>query len=94
MWAGFEPANNGFAGRPLKPLGHHIIFWLGRLESNQRSRGQNPVPEPFGYAPILVLPAGLEPVIADVKGRCPIPLRRGELMKQGEAPCFMRQLPQ
>ena len=33
---GFEPMNNAFAERPLKPLEHANILWGERWDSNPR----------------------------------------------------------
>ena len=87
--AGLEPATSCVTGRRADQL-RHTALWGPRRSPAKRLRwgeGGNPkhsrrkpgsyeigIPEPCGGISDVVTPAGFEPSIAAVKGRCPIRL--------------------
>ena len=68
--AGFEPANNSFAGCPLKPLEYRIMAGIAGVEPALPASKAGALTA-WLYPRIVEIRAGLEPVIATVKGLCP-----------------------
>ena len=68
--AGFEPANNSFAGCPLKPLEYRIMAGIAGFEPALPTSKAGALTA-WLYPRIVEIRAGLEPVIATVKGLCP-----------------------
>ena len=68
--AGFEPANNSFAGCPLKPLEYRIMAGIAGFEPAMPASKAGALTA-WLYPKIVEIRAGLEPVIATVKGLCP-----------------------
>ena len=68
--AGFEPANNSFAGCPLKPLEYRIMAGIAGVEPALQASKARALTA-WLYPQIVEIRAGFEPVIATVKGLCP-----------------------
>ena len=68
--AGFEPVNNSFVGCPLKPLEYRIMVGIAEFEPALLASKAGTLTA-WLYPKIVEIRAGLEPVIAAVKGLCP-----------------------
>lgn len=67
---GFEPTINSFAGCPLQPLEYRIMAGIVGLEPTVPASKAGALAA-WRYPSIMEIRAGLEPVIAAVKGLCP-----------------------
>ena len=67
---GFEPTNNSFASCSLKPLEYRIMAGIVGFEPTVPASKAGALAA-WPYPIILEIRAGLEPVIAAVKGLCP-----------------------
>ena len=67
---GFEPTNNSFASCSLKPLEYRIMAGIVGFEPTVPASKAGALAA-WPYPSILEIRAGLEPVIAAVKGLCP-----------------------
>lgn len=67
---GFEPTNNSFASCSLKPLEYRIMAGIVGFEPTVPASKAGAL-SAWPYPIILEIRAGLEPVIAAVKGLCP-----------------------
>ena len=67
---GFEPTNNSFASCSLKPLEYRIMAGIVGFEPTVPASKAGAL-SAWLYPIILEIRAGLEPVIAAVKGLCP-----------------------
>ena len=72
---GLEPLASAVTGRRYNQLNYRAKIWWRRLESNQQCQGRriySPLGLPiFLHLQIVVLRGGIEPLLTDVKGRCP-----------------------
>ena len=67
---GFEPTINSFAGYPLQALEYRIMVGIVGFEPTVPASKAGAL-SAWPYPIILEIRAGLEPVIAAVKGLCP-----------------------
>ena len=67
---GFEPTNNSFASCSLKPLEYRIMAGIVGFEPTVPASKVGALAA-WPYPSIMEIRAGLEPVIAAVKGLCP-----------------------
>ena len=67
---GFEPTDNSFASCSLKPLEYRIMAGIVGFEPTVPASKAGALAA-WPYPIILEIRAGLEPVIAAVKGLCP-----------------------
>ena len=92
MRAGFEPANNSFAGCPLEPLEYRIMVMPAGLEpAISGLRGWRP--NQLDEGTLLETHAGLEPVIATVKGLCPYHLDEWAMLQGRSLQIMQRRYP-
>lgn len=86
MRAGFEPAHNRFAICPLKPISGTASYLAGIAGLEPAIQGSKPCALAAWRYPNMVIRAGLEPVVAAVKERCPIQLDERTMCRE-EVPC-------
>ena len=87
---GFEPTINSFAGYPLQPLEYRIMVGIVGFEPTVPASKAGAL-SAWPYPIILEIRAGLEPVIAAVKGLCPNHLDERTVWREAELLVFKRR---
>ena len=87
---GFEPTINSFAGCPLQPLEYRIMAGIVGFEPTVPASKAGAL-SAWPYPIILEIRAGLEPVIAAVKGLCPNHLDERTVWREAELLAFKRR---
>ena len=87
---GFEPTNNSFASCSLKPLEYRIMAGIVGFEPTVPASKAAAL-SAWPYPIILEIRAGLEPVIAAVKGLCPNHLDERTVWREAELLAFKRR---
>ena len=87
---GFEPTINSFAGCPLQPLEYRIMVGIVGFEPTVPASKAGALAA-WPYPIILEIRAGLEPVIAAVKGLCPNHLDERTVWREAELLAFKRR---
>ena len=87
---GFEPTNNSFASCSLKPLEYRIMAGIVGFEPTVPASKAGALAA-WQYPSIMEIRAGLEPVIAAVKGLCPNHLDERTVWREAELLAFKRR---
>ena len=87
---GFEPTNNSLASCSLKPLEYRIMAGIVGFEPTVPASKAGAL-SAWPYPIILEIRAGLEPVIAAVKGLCPNHLDEWTVWREAELLAFKRR---
>ena len=87
---GFEPTNNSFASCSLKPLEYRIMAGIVGFEPTVPASKAGAL-SAWPYPIILEIRAGLEPVIAAVKGLCPNHLDERTVWREADLLAFKRR---
>ena len=87
---GFEPTINSFAGCPLQPLEYRIMVGIVGFEPAVSASKADALAA-WPYPIILEIRAGLEPVIAAVKGLCPNHLDERTIWREAKLLAFKRR---